>query len=284
VAIVVIALVRFAHTGIKDTFTTVVAIVALAAAIVLPRLGVPQTEIIVLAGAAGAGLAWYGRQNIQHSTSNIEHPTQKTNGAPLVIAPMLGTSSLLSAPMLKMALFFLKVGATLFGSGYVLASFLRSGLVEQYGWLSERELLDAIAVGQITPGPLLTTATFIGYVLGAQKFGGSVSGGLVGGTLATLAIFLPSFLFIAALGPMLNRIRQNPRARGALDAMNAAVVSLIAVVTFWLARTSMFGGGHIDWIAAGVFIASLAVLGLTKTNATWMILAAAGVGIMRSVF
>jgi chromate transporter len=283
VAIVAIALLRFAKTGIKDVFTGVVAAGALAAGIVLPRLGVPQTEIIILAVAAVGGMVWYGRQNIQHSASNIQHPNREEGRTPVLMMPVVGAAGVMASPMMKMSLFFLKVGATLFGSGYVLASFLRSGLVEQHGWLSDRELLDAIAVGQITPGPLLTTATFIGYVLGAQKFGGGAAGGLLGGALATFAIFLPSFLFIAVLGPMLNRLRQNPRARGALDGMNAAVVSLIAVVTFWLARTSLFANGQLNWLALAVFAGSLAALGFTKINATWVILAAGLAGVINSV-
>jgi chromate transporter len=178
-------------------------------------------------------------------------------------------------------LFFLKVGATLFGSGYVLASFLHGGLVEQHKWLTERELLDAIAVGQVTPGPLLTAATFIGYVLGARNFGGGVPGGVAGGVLATVAIFLPSFLFIAVLGPVLPRIRRSPWARGALDGMNAAVVSLILVVTVWLGRSAILAsGGGIDWLSAAVFAASLSVLLATKVNPTWVIVASGLVGLL----
>src|SRR5205085_7012706 len=95
-----------------------------------------------------------------------------------------------------LALFFLKVGATLFGSGYLLINYLQSGLVDRLGWLTQRQLLDAIAVGQFTPGPLLTTATFIGYVLGDGKFSGGTVGGVAGAVVATVAIFLPSFLLI----------------------------------------------------------------------------------------
>jgi chromate transporter len=179
-----------------------------------------------------------------------------------------------------MTLFFLKVGATLFGSGYVLASFLHSGLVEQHRWLTERELLDAIAVGQVTPGPLLTAATFIGYVLGARNFGGGVTGGVVAGVAATVAIFLPSFLFICVLGPLLPRLREKAWARGALDGMNAAVVSLIAVVTVWFAGSVLWTTGGIDWFSAAVFGVSLAILLLTKLNATWLILASGAVGII----
>jgi chromate transporter len=195
---------------------------------------------------------------------------------PVVAAGVTGVSG----QMVQMALFFLKVGATLFGSGYVLASFLRTGLVEQHGWLSDRELLDAIAVGQVTPGPLLTAATFIGYVLGARTFGGGMVGGVVGAVVATGAIFLPSFLFISVLGPLLPRIRNNRWARGALDGMNAAVVSLIAVVTVWLGQAAVWPEGRVSWMGVGVLVVSLGVLLWTKVNATWLIVAAGVVGVV----
>jgi chromate transporter len=112
-------------------------------------------------------------------------------------------------------------------------------------------------------------------VLGAQKFGGGMSGGIIGGVLATIAIFLPAFLLIAILGPLLPRIRQSPWARGALDGMNAAVVALIAVVTLWLARDTLWIVGRPHWLAVAVFAGSLLALLWTKLNATWIILAAA---------
>jgi chromate transporter len=159
-----------------------------------------------------------------------------------------------------------------------LASFLHGGLVEQHRWLSERELLDAIAVGQVTPGPLLTAATFIGYLLGARNFGGGVGGGVLAGAVATVAIFLPSFLFVCVLGPILPKLRRSPRARGALDGMNAAVVALIAVVTVWFARSVLWTGVRVDLVPALIFVGSLLVLLMTKVNATWVIVAAGIVG------
>jgi chromate transporter len=184
-----------------------------------------------------------------------------------------------SGQLLQMALFFLKVGATLFGSGYVLASFLQSGLVDQHHWLTERELLDAIAVGQVTPGPLLTAATFIGYVLGSRNFGGGTTGGIIGGVVATVAIFLPSFVFISLLGPLLPRLRKSPLARGALDGMNAAVVSLILVVSLGFARSVLYTPTGVDALATIIFATSLTLLLATKINPTWLILASAATGI-----
>lgn len=257
-AIIVAALWRFAHTGIRDGFTAIVAVVVAGIGFLPARYAAYQPELVSLALAAVAGAIWYGRPRVPSGPG---------------VLPALAVAPWVDADLGRMALFFLKVGATLFGSGYVLVSYLKSGLVDQYHWLTELQLLDAIAVGQVTPGPLLTTATFVGYVLGAQKFGGGVAGGVVGGVLATVAIFLPAFVIVAILGPLLPRLRRSPWARGALDGMNAAVVALIAVVAVWLARDTLLAGGRLDWVAAVVFVTSLAVLLATKVNATWVILA-----------
>jgi chromate transporter len=171
VAIIAMAMWRFARTGIKDAFTALVAGTAVVVSVLLQYFRVPQQELIILAAAAVAGFFWYGRTLRSASPAEVQPAAQRSGKAlrslPLVALP-LSAGAGFSGQLLAMALFFLKVGATLFGSGYVLASFLHSGLVEQHKWLSEQQLLDAIAVGQITPGPLLTTATFIGFVLGSQ--------------------------------------------------------------------------------------------------------------------
>jgi chromate transporter len=286
VAIVVVAMVRFAKTGIKDAFTATVAALALIASLVCKRYNVPQQELIILAATAIAGMIYYGtRSHVARAGSFAEsddpdppRPATASRALPAVLP--LSAATGFSAQILQMAAFFLKVGATLFGSGYVLASFLQTGLVEQHRWLTNRELLDAIAVGQVTPGPLLTAATFIGYVLGARNFGGGVPGGILGGVVATVAIFLPSFFFISLLGPVLPRIRRSPRARGALDGMNAAVVSLILVVTLWLGQSALLPDGRLSRLALAIFIASLATLLLTKINATWLVLASGVIGVL----
>ncbi|HSI36708.1 MAG TPA: chromate efflux transporter [Tepidisphaeraceae bacterium] len=301
VAIVANALVRFAGTGVKDAFTAALATLALACSVLAAVYTVPQSELIILATAATAGAIYY-RNRITHTdaqqsaatqrvadaheiprdTNQNPPPTSPTRHLPLLLAPALAATPFW-AQTLQMCLFFLKVGATLFGSGYVLASYLDTGLVEHHRWLTRQELLDAIAVGQVTPGPLLTAATFIGYLLGHRNFGGGVPGGIVGGALATLAIFLPSFLFIAGLGHLLPRLRRNRFARGALDGMNAAVVALIATVTVWFAKAALFRDGTcaVDWLAASVCGGSLVVLLTTRPNATWLIVVGAGIGVVR---
>jgi chromate transporter len=114
--------------------------------------------------------------------------------------------------------------------------------------------------------------------LGAKKFAGGVPGGVAAGLVATAGIFLPSFLFVSALGPILPRLRRSPRARGALDGMNAAVVALIAVVTVWLGRSAVHPAARFDWLAVGIFAASLVALLATRLNATWLIFAGGVIG------
>jgi chromate transporter len=283
VAIVAAALVRFARTGVKDRFTAIIAIVATligfaADPAVTARLerhhflnaGAARSiahldvDLILLALAAIAGAAWYGRARL---------PTINASSMPL-LAPLAQTLVGPSSEYVRMALFFLKVGATLFGSGYVLVSYLQAGVVDEHHWMTQQQLLDAIAIGQVTPGPLLTTATFIGYVLGHGRFGGGVSGGVSGALLATAAIFLPSFLFIAVIGPILPRIRRHPLARGALDGANAAVVALILVVSLRLGASALHGP-----VTIGIAIVSLIALLAWNVNSTWLILGAAVIGV-----
>ena len=158
---------------------------------------------------------------------------------------------------------FLKIGSVLFGSGYVLLAFLRADLVERYHWITERQLLDAIAVGQVTPGPLFTSATFIGYVIG----------GLPGAAVATIGIFLPAFIFVALSGRILPKLRQNPAAAGFLDGLNAASLALMAVVTAYLAQTAIVNSPTL-----ALAIAAACVLVFSSLNATWLILGGALTG------
>jgi chromate transporter len=228
-----------------------------------------QPDLIILALSALAGAIYYARLNVAN-----------------VIASALPlAASRFSSDALKMTLFFLKLGLTLFGSGYVLISYLESGLVDHLHWLTRRELLDAIAVGQVTPGPLLTTATFIGYLLGAHpdKFNGGSTGGILAAILATVAIFAPSFVLIALLGPMLQKIRSNRFARGGLKAMNAAVVALIAVVCCRLGAAAFVREGHADFFSILIAAASLLILLRWSINATWLILAAGLLGLAKLV-
>jgi chromate transporter len=158
---------------------------------------------------------------------------------------------------------FLKIGSVLYGSGYVLLAFLRADFVVRFGWLTDQQLIDAIAIGQVTPGPVFTTATFIGYLLG----------GLPGALLATLGIFLPSFIFVAISNPIIPRIRNSPWASSLLDGVNAASLGLMAAVTWQLGRSSL-----IDPLTILVAIISLVLLLRFKLNSTWLIAAGALTG------
>lgn len=180
-----------------------------------------------------------------------------------------------------MILFFLKVGATLFGSGYVLISFLQSGLVEKYGWINSQQLTDAITVGQFTPGPLLTTATFLGYLLGHSTFGAGDVGGFVGAILATVAIFTPSFVLVALLAPRFDSLRQQGWVRSALDAMNASVLVLIGYSLYTMSSTVLRFQGNWDLLNALIVVVGIGLIVSSKINATWLILIAGVLGLSR---
>jgi chromate transporter len=161
-------------------------------------------------------------------------------------------------------LVFLKVGAIVFGSGYVLLAFLRTDLVLHRGWLTDAQLVDAVAVGQVTPGPVFTTATFIGYLLG----------GLRGAEVATVGIFLPAFLLVAASGPLVPRIRKSKFAGAFLDGVNVGSLALMAEVTLQLARTSLS-----DVVTVVLAVVSLIVLLRFRWNSAWLVLIGALVGL-----
>jgi chromate transporter len=164
-------------------------------------------------------------------------------------------------------LFFLKVGSVLYGSGYVLLAFLRDGLVTQWHWLTEAQLLDATAVGQVTPGPVFTTATFIGYVLG----------GPWAALVATLGIFLPSFVFVAVSGPLVPRLRRSPLAGAFLDGVNVAALALMMAVTWQLGRAAL-----VDAVTVGLAVVSAVLLVCYRVNSVWLIVGAALLGVFAS--
>ena len=188
--------------------------------------------------------------------------------------PMLGfnaaAKTLAAVPGLEQIfLSFLKLGAVIYGSGYVLLPFMNNELVERLEWLTATQLLDAIAIGQITPGPVFTTATFVGYLLA----------GVPGAAVATVAIFLPSFAFVGALNPLVRKIRDLDWAAGFLDGVNAAAIALMAGAVIQLRSSAI-----IDWPTAIIAVAALVALRM-KVNATWLILGAAGFGVVvRLVF
>lgn len=165
-------------------------------------------------------------------------------------------------------LFFLKVGSVLYGSGYVLIAFIESTLVNAWGWITHDELLDAVAVGQVTPGPLFTTATFIGFL----------KAGPLGAAIATVAIFLPAFVFVALLTPFLSRIRRSAVAGAFLDGVNATAVALMAVVTLQLGWGSL-----IEPVAILLALCAAVLLFRFRVSATWLVFGGAVIGLVLSM-
>ena len=186
---------------------------------------------------------------------------------PSALAPATAAGA---GPLLpQLALVFLKVGSILFGSGYVLLAFLRPDLVERTGWLTDAQLLDAVAVGQFTPGPVLTTATFVGYLLARVP----------GAIVATVAIFLPSFVFVALSSPLIPRLRRSTWAGGFLDGANAASVALMALVTWQLGRAAI-----VDWVTAALALAAAGLLLATRVNSAWLVAGGALAGGLGALF
>jgi chromate transporter len=247
IAVVVQALWSLGRSALRSLPLGAVGLAALAASLA----GVD--ELIVLA-AAGLAVA-VGRGVLRRT-------------APPAVGwlPLLGAAGAPAATAVGLwPLFwvFLKIGSVLFGSGYVLLAFLRSDLVERLHWLTESQLLDAVAVGQVTPGPVFTTATFVGYVLG----------GGAGAAVATVAIFLPAFAFVAISGPLLPRIRRSRLASAVLDGVNVASIALMAAVALQLGRTAI-----VDLPTAVLAAAAAAVLLRYRLNSAWLVLGGAVAG------
>ncbi len=166
--------------------------------------------------------------------------------------------------MWPLFLVFLKIGSIVFGSGYVLLAFLRADLVVHRAWVTDAQLVDAVAIGQVTPGPVFTTATFLGYLLR----------GHAGAIVATVGIFLPAFVLVAISGPLVPRIRKSPTAAAFLDGVNVASLALMAAVSYQLGRSAI-----VDWLTVGMAIASAILLLRFRTNSAWLVLGGALIGV-----
>jgi chromate transporter len=212
VAIVLAALAAFARTALAGPLRIGVAVAAAA----LWLTGV--NELVLL--AAGAVLVALMRIGTRHPWT-----------AAVIAVPVTGAAAAAatSVNLLTLGAVFLKAGALLYGSGYVLLTFLRGDLVDRLGWLTDSQLLDAVAIGQVTPGPLFTTATFVGYLLA----------GVPGAVVATVAIFAPAFVFVALVGPVADRIRDRPLTAALLDGVNAAALGLMAAVSLELGLSAV---------------------------------------------
>jgi chromate transporter len=254
IAIVLQALWSLGRTAIKSTFLAFV----LVAAVALTIVGVH--ELLVL---FGAGVIVGSGRLIARPTRSRHNLFLSIAGSPVVLFSQATNAVAASFGLWPLFLFFLKVGAVLYGSGYVLLAFLRADLVERWHWLTETQLLDAIAVGQVTPGPVFTTATFVGYVLGGTR----------GALVATLGIFLPAFFFVAVSGPLVPRIRKSAIAGAFLDGVNVAALALMSVVTFQLGRAAL-----VDMTTIVLAVISGVILFRFRVNSAWLVLGGAIVG------
>jgi chromate transporter len=262
VAIVIQALGKLGRTGVRSALLAVIAVLA----VVLGLLGVSPVMVLLSAGlVSAAALAMKNRLLSAGGFSKIVG-LQKVGAFPKVVAGAMAvaaTGAAFPAELLRLFLSFLKIGSVVFGSGYVLLAFLQSEFVEHLHWLTEKQLIDAVAVGQFTPGPLFTTATFIGYVVA----------GWAGAVVATVGIFLPGFLLVAVSGRWIPRLRKSPVVAAALDGVVAGSLALMAVVTWQLGKASI-----VDRTTLAVFAVSLIVLLRFRVNAAWLVAAAAVVG------
>jgi chromate transporter len=252
-AVVLQALWSLSKTAVKGPLTAVIGIGALA----LYFIGVNEIALLIVGGLIVLAARTLLRGVQLRSMGWLLAP-----GAPL-LGGMLQTAEPVS--LVRLFGIFLKIGSVLYGSGYVLLAFLRSDLVLRTGWLTDQQLLDAVAIGQFTPGPVFTTATFIGYVVA----------GVPGALLATLGIFLPSFFFVALIHPLVGRVRSSRWAGPLLDGVNVASLGLMAAVTLQLGRSAI-----IDPLTAGLALVAAVLLVRYKINSAWLVLAGGVIGVM----
>ena len=253
IAVVLQAVWNLGKKAAKDLPT----IIAFVAAIAAYFVGLNEILVLILLGIAVMLVKnWQSRGN--------------TSGAFLLpfsgVLSQIGstTAAVISVSWVSVFLFFLKIGCVLYGSGYVLLAFLQRDLVERNQWLTSQQLLDAVAIGQLTPGPVFTTATFIGYLLAGNA--GAIAG--------TIGIFLPAFMLVWVVNPWVPKLRQSRWASGFLDGVNAVSLGLMAGVTYTLGRTAL-----VDWLTIILAILSVIAVFRFKINSAWLVLAGGAVGL-----
>jgi len=259
IAIVVQALWKMGRAAVKTKLLALIGVICL----VLTAAGMNVLLVLVGGGVLALVLRW--RQTGSMKTA-LMLPLKK---AVLLGAAVPASGVAAAAGLWPVFFVFVKIGSVLFGSGYVLLAFLRADLVDRHHWLTTQQLLDAVAVGQFTPGPVFTTATFVGYILH----------GAAGAAVATLGIFLPAFVFVAISAVVIPRVRRSPAARAVLDGINVASLALMAWVTWQLARAAV-----VDWFTVLLLLAStIVLLRLPRVNSAWLILISAFAGLLKSM-
>ena len=246
--IVVWALLGLARTAVKGPWYAALGVAALAASL----LGAPEL-LVLAAGAALAGLVRAARQ-------------ARGPQALALLPALVATGGTGERDLSTLFWTMLKIGSVLYGSGYVLLAFLEGDLVDRLGWVSEQQLLDAVSIGQVTPGPVFTTATFLGYLVA----------GVPGALVATVAIFLPSFVFVGLLTRITDRLRASPWTSALLDGVNVTALALMAAVTLRLGATAV-----VDPLTAALALAAVLVLWRTRVNSAWLVAGGAAVGLAR---
>jgi len=248
VALIVQAVWNLSRTALKNVPLAILA----AAVVAFAAFGVPVLALLI-----GAGILWIVVREGQRLATSLQRPALALG----MLAPLAANS----IGLIPLFLYFLKIGAILFGSGYVLLAVLRADLVLRLHWLTDAQLLDAIAVSQATPGPFFTVSTFIGYLLNGWK----------GAALATVGMFLPAFLYVAVTAQFLPGLRKSPIAGAFLDGVNASAVALMSFVGYQFARAAL-----VNVSAIVVALVTLFLIFRYKINSSWLVLGGAILGIL----
>ena len=254
IAIILQAVWKLAWSVCGGITSAVIGLVATALAIG----GVNELALLAGGGIVALAVRHAGRATVANILVMLT-----TVSVSAVGAATLDAATVVPVTLTRLTLFFLKVGSILFGSGYVLLAFLRADLTERWSWLTEQQLIDAVMVGQVTPGPVFTTATFIGFLLDGWR----------GAVLATLAIFTPGFIFVAVTHPLIGRLRTSTLASGLVDGVVAASLGLMVAVTWHLGRAAI-----IDLSTAVLLVASGVAMAVWRPNSTWLIMGSAVLG------
>jgi len=265
IAIILQALWGLGRGAAKTRLLAIAGLVAFGASI----MGVSPLLVIFGVGSIVGVIRWLDQKR-RHKQPSIQSFCLLLAAPALAFGVQIGGEYIeppsSSFGLLSLFLIFLKVGAIVFGSGYILLAFLQADLVTRLHWITNSQLLDAIAVGQVTPGPVFTTATFIGYLLG----------GPAGALIATVGIFLPGFILVAISGPLIPRIRKSPIASAFLDGVIIASLALMVYVTYQLGVAAL-----VDLVTLGLTLVSLVALIRFRVNSAWLVVLGAAVGLLK---